>query len=1174
MKKIIKLLGLVVITLTPAALSSAPAAAAAISLKDGDIIYSNDFENSTPTNNMTFTGTTVPLNYVSVLGPNSMTSTSMVIPNVAARAGNGAYATFSFSPATISAISPSYIEISGWVSAINVSTATVNGGLRLVVKNNNNVNIDMDNFTPNTSNAVPWQKFIRLVPIPKKGVTSIVLNLGFWEAGGTAWFDNIKIKLVKKIAVDSTGNYYAGAYQQYYTGHPGSPSVGSAGQAATFFRGMHHSDTFFRSQTPQEGLEVLGGKWNANIIRWMLEGPMGFSNVDNLYTLNYDNGPVTYTSPKGISTTYNSGTYWKVLDDALVRLDEVLKYAQQYGLKVVVNLAGLSGGLFESKANQDKFVQVWQYIANRYKNSPYSNAIYGYDLANEPFIDGGWQQWTGAPGVLVWDDLAEKTAQAINAIDMTKTIIVEPWKRGPFGFNFQVPIKASNVVYSVHMYQPNAFTGQTSITGNAGSFDWPYPNYNMAGDLAAVSKFQNDYNAHIYVGEFSATRWAGFTAAAPPSEKSAAYLYIKDCINIFEANNWDWTFFGFRATGWSSEYDDTIGTYNAAFYSSSLRSNPNLREQHLRGYFAKNRNPYNYSSPVSLPLTSLTINSIYPYSNWYVNNANTDSTTVKLKLSGVLPIDDVNSLNGYYISNNNTPPSAASAWYSVAASTFFFDNAITHALTPGNGTKTVYAWFKNNSGNIYGPVTDTINLDTSLSGQIKPAITITEPTTMPAYQTTQSPLNLRVIVSTENTSLATLNYSTPTYTINNGTPKNLSSAMNSSAGEDRNEWYANPGLSQGNNVVVVTVKDSNGNTATDTITITYTPISYSGDQVKPQGAIDVNSGSAYANAADVTLNLSATDNVGVAGYYASESQTAPAISQAGWVSLSPTVNYSANVPFTLSSSNGAKTVYVWFKDAADNRSNEAAASIHLNMLNNQDTIAPTIAITSPTTASTYATASSTIGLSGTVSDNIGVASVTWSNAATGASGAAAGTTSWSIAGVSLASGANIITVTAKDAANNISTDTITVTCTATGGTAPVITSALSAAGTVGTALSYQITATNSPTSFNAAGLPASLSASTGGLISGTPATIGTSSVTINAANASGTGAATLALSVYSACDVNRDWSTNVTDVQLQVNQAMGAAACTSDLNRDGSCSVIDVQRGVNAGLGGPCVLGP
>ena len=146
---------------------------------------------------------------------------------------------------------------------------------------------------------------------------------------------------------------------------------------------------------------------------------------------------------------------------------------------------------------------------------------------------------------------------------------------------------------------------------------------------------------------------------------------------------------------------------------------------------------------------------------------------------------------------------------------------------------------------------------------------------------------------------------------------------------------------------------------------------------------------------------------------------------------------------------------------------------------------------------------------------------------------------------------------------------------AAGNPAPVINSALSATGTIGTAFNYQITAANTPTSFNAAGLPAGLSVSTGtGLISGTPTTIGTSGVTISAANAGGTGSGTLMLSVYSACDLNRDWATNVVDVQLQVNAALGVTACTADLNRDGVCNVIDVQRGVNTGLGGQCVLGP
>jgi PKD repeat protein len=81
-------------------------------------------------------------------------------------------------------------------------------------------------------------------------------------------------------------------------------------------------------------------------------------------------------------------------------------------------------------------------------------------------------------------------------------------------------------------------------------------------------------------------------------------------------------------------------------------------------------------------------------------------------------------------------------------------------------------------------------------------------------------------------------------------------------------------------------------------------------------------------------------------------------------------------------------------------------------------------------------------------------------------------------------------------------------------TKPAITSTLTATGTVGSAFSYTITAGNSPTSFNATGLPAGLSINTtSGVISGTPTAAGTSNVTISASNSAGTGSATLVLTI-------------------------------------------------------------
>jgi hypothetical protein len=102
-----------------------------------------------------------------------------------------------------------------------------------------------------------------------------------------------------------------------------------------------------------------------------------------------------------------------------------------------------------------------------------------------------------------------------------------------------------------------------------------------------------------------------------------------------------------------------------------------------------------------------------------------------------------------------------------------------------------------------------------------------------------------------------------------------------------------------------------------------------------------------------------------------------------------------------------------------------------------DTIAPTIAISSPTTASTFSTGTTPLALSGTASDNVGVTQVSWTNDR-GGSGVATGTTSWSISGVALQSGANVITVTARDAANNTASATLTVTYTPPDTTPPVL----------------------------------------------------------------------------------------------------------------------------------------
>src|SRR2546426_1150851 len=100
-----------------------------------------------------------------------------------------------------------------------------------------------------------------------------------------------------------------------------------------------------------------------------------------------------------------------------------------------------------------------------------------------------------------------------------------------------------------------------------------------------------------------------------------------------------------------------------------------------------------------------------------------------------------------------------------------------------------------------------------------------------------------------------------------------------------------------------------------------------------------------------------------------------------------------------------------------------------------DTAPPTVAITTPTSSSTYSTSTSPLALGGTASDNVGVTQVTWANSR-GGSGTASGTTSWTASGIILQLGTNVLTVTARDASGNTATASLTVTVSDT--TAPTV----------------------------------------------------------------------------------------------------------------------------------------
>jgi hypothetical protein len=170
-------------------------------------------------------------------------------------------------------------------------------------------------------------------------------------------------------------------------------------------------------------------------------------------------------------------------------------------------------------------------------------------------------------------------------------------------------------------------------------------------------------------------------------------------------------------------------------------------------------------------------------------------------------------------------------------------------------------------------------------------------------------------------------------------------------------------------------------------------------------------------------SFTATDNVGVTGYLVTESSATPA----------PSAGFTASPPTSYTfDTEGAKTLYAWAKDAANNVSTSVSGFVTIT-LPSEDTEPPTI----PQGLTASATASS-VSLSWQASsDNVGVTG--YLILRDGAQIGTAATTSFVDTTVMPETTYNY-TVRAQDAAGNTSADSSTVTVTTPasgGGTMPV-----------------------------------------------------------------------------------------------------------------------------------------
>jgi len=444
------------------------------------------------------------------------------------------------------------IRISADIKAGNISTApeTYNGiKLMLYLKSDYGeswyqAEIDHGPFDWKEISFTQW--------IPEQ-ISEAHLVIGLEEVSGKAWFDNIEIREIISEPLPFTYIKPEVMFKGHKTGSLRGAMIGTSFSTDLELMEAEQNQIL-------ENIRVFGNEWNGNILRWQLSWIEGDWNNELAKDLN---------------------AYYDWLNMSLDFLDEVILECEKNGILIIIDLHSAPGGrttegftenrMFQEKEYQEEFIEVWKVIVNRYKDN---NTVWAYDLVNEPIDDAT------SIDCFNWNRLAWETSIQIREIDQDTVIIIEPALGGsPEGFLKFYPLDIQNVIYSIHMYSPFAFTHQGLYGQNTGIYYpgeiegiyWDKEKLRLV--LQPVRDFQLKYNVHIIIGEFSAIRI---------TPDNSACRYISDLIDIFEEYEWDWIYHAFREwNGWSVEHTSDPDDLDPSI-------TPTCRENLLRSWFELN----------------------------------------------------------------------------------------------------------------------------------------------------------------------------------------------------------------------------------------------------------------------------------------------------------------------------------------------------------------------------------------------------------------------------------------------------------------------------------------------------------------------------------------------------------------------------------------------------------
>jgi len=216
--------------------------------------------------------------------------------------------------------------------------------------------------------------------------------------------------------------------------------------------------------------------------------------------------------------------------------------------------------LWHDARRQSAWVAGWRaFAATAAGRHP---ALAGVDLLNEPHLPGQ----PLADAQRSWHELASRALLALRRARCRAPVVCEPVLGAHPSALRDMPLLADPaVVYSPHFYTPHDITHQgvnahwTQTVPYPAGAEWGLGGWDpalgpgridaqrLAAELQAARDFQARHRVPVYVGEFGCVRWA---------PDGSAVRWVSDCIDLFAASGWNWSYHAFRAWhGWDAEID-------------------------------------------------------------------------------------------------------------------------------------------------------------------------------------------------------------------------------------------------------------------------------------------------------------------------------------------------------------------------------------------------------------------------------------------------------------------------------------------------------------------------------------------------------------------------------------------------------------------------------------------